>query len=68
MMNEGLAPGVEDGKEPEASSEVARIGGDLLKRPGRGAEQKVVDDLGVLEREGGKGLGQGEDHVGVGHR
>ncbi len=37
MMNEGLAPGVEDGKEAEAGTEVARVGGDLLKRAGRGA-------------------------------
>ena len=67
MMDEGLAPGVEDGKEPEASPEMARVLGDLLKRPGRGAEQEAVDDLGVLEGEGCKGLRQGEDHVGIGH-
>jgi hypothetical protein len=68
MMDEGLAPGVEDGKESEAGSEVARVGGDLLKRPGRGTQQEIVDDLGVLEGKGRKGLGQGEDHVGIGHR
>jgi hypothetical protein len=68
MMNEGLAPGVEDGKEPEASSEVARVGGDLLKGAGHSAEQEVVDDLGVLEGEGRQGLRQGENHVGIGHR
>jgi len=67
MMNEGLAPGVEDGKEAEASTEVARVLGDLLKRVGRGAQQEVVDDLWILERQRRKGLWQGEDHVGVGH-
>ena len=55
MMDEGLAPGVEDGKEAEAGTEVAGVGGDLLKRVGRGAQQEVVDDLGVLEGEGRKG-------------
>jgi hypothetical protein len=59
---------MEDGKEPEASTEVARVGGNLLKGPGRGTQQKIVDDLGVLEGQGGKGLRQGEDHVGIGHR
>ena len=68
MMDEGLAPGVEDGKEAEASTEVARVLGDLLKRVGRGAEQEIVDDLWVLERQRRKGLRQGEDHVGVGRR
>jgi hypothetical protein len=67
-MDEGLAPGVEDGEEAEASTEVARVLGDLLERPGRGAQQKIVDDSRVLEGERCKGLGQGEDHVGIGHR
>jgi len=57
MMNEGLAPGVEDGEEAEASAEVARVGGDVLERPGRGAQQEVIDDPGVLQREGRKGVG-----------
>jgi hypothetical protein len=35
MVNECLAPGVEDGEEPEAGAEVAWVLGDLLKRLGR---------------------------------
>jgi hypothetical protein len=35
MVNECLAPGVKDGEEPEAGTEVARVLGDLLKRLGR---------------------------------
>ena len=41
--------------------------GDLLKRLGRAAEQEVVDDLLVLERERREQLRYREDHVRVGH-
>ena len=68
MMDEGLAPGVEDGEEPEASAEMAGVGGDLLKRSGCGAQQQGVDDLGVLERERRQALRDREHHVGVAHR
>lgn len=68
MMDQGLAPGVEDDEEAEASAEVARVGGDLLKRLGGRAQQEVVDDLRALECERRERLGQGEDDVRVGHR
>jgi hypothetical protein len=67
MMHEGLAPGVEDGEEAQLSPEVAGVGGDVLKGRGRRAQEKVVDDSGVLEGEGREGLGQGEHDVGIGH-
>ena len=44
-----------------------RVIGDLLKRLGRAAEQEVVDDLLVLERERREQLRYREDHVRVGH-
>ncbi len=44
-----------------------RVVGDLLKRPGRGAEQKIVDDLRVLKRERCENPWYREDHVSVGH-
>jgi len=68
MVHEGLAPGVKDGEEPEAGTEMAGVGGDLLKRPGCGAQQQVVDDLLVLERERRQALWDCEHHVGVRHR
>lgn len=67
MVNECLAPGVEDGEEPEAGAEVAWVLGDLLKRLGRRAQQQVVDDPRVLESERRQRLRQGEHHVRVGH-
>ena len=68
MVHEGLAPGVEDGEEPEAGAEMTGVGGDLLKRPGRRAQQQIVDDLRVLERQRRQALRDREDHVGVRHR
>lgn len=67
MVDERLTPGVEDGEEAEACTEVSGVLGDLLKRLGNGTEQQIVDDPRVLERERCQGLGQREDHMGVGH-
>jgi len=68
MMDERLAPGMEDSKEPETSAEMLRVVGYLLKRVGNRAEKEVVDDLRVLERQGCQHLRQGENHVRIGHR
>ena len=67
MVDERLAPGMQDGEEPEPGAEMLRVAGDHLKRPGRATEQKIVDDLGVLKRERREQLGYREDHVRVGH-
>ena len=67
MVDERLAPGVQDREEPEAGAEVTGVQGDLLQRTGCAAQQEVVDDAGVLKRERREGLRQGEDHVRVGH-
>lgn len=68
MVDQGLAPGMEDGEEPETGAEMFRVVSDVLKRLGDRAKEEVVDDLRVLQGQGGQGLGQGEDHVGIRHR
>jgi hypothetical protein len=68
MMDERLAPGMEDGKEPEPGTEMLRVLGDLLERTSRGAEQEIVDDGRVLKRERRQQLRDREDHVRIGHR
>ena len=49
MMDEGLAPGVEDGEEADLGAEVARVGGYRAERVGDGPEQETVDDGLVLD-------------------
>lgn len=68
MMDERLAPGMEDGEEPELSTEMFRVQGDLLKRTGRGTEQEIVDDRWVLKCERRQQVRDREDHVCIGHR
>jgi hypothetical protein len=68
MVDLRLAPGVQDSEEPEASAEMLWVVGYLLKGVGTRAEQEVVDDLRVLERQRCQHLRQGENHVRVGHR
>lgn len=68
MVDQSLTPGVEDEDKAEAGAEVAGVDGDVLKRPGRRAQQEVVDDLRALEGERCESLGQREDDVGIGHR
>jgi hypothetical protein len=68
MMDQSLAPGVEDDEEADLSAEVARVGGDLLKRAASRAQEKRVDEVGAVQGERCQALGQREDDVGVGHR
>jgi len=68
MMDERLAPGVQDSEEPETSAEMLGVEGYLLKRVGNRAEQEAVDDLRVLECQRCQILWQSENHVRVGHR
>jgi hypothetical protein len=57
VVDEGLAPGVEDGEEAQAGAEVSRVLGNVLERSGHGAEQEAVDHTRVLQREGREELG-----------
>ena len=44
MMDERLAPGVEDGEEADLGAEVAWVGGYGAQRVGDGPEEETVDD------------------------
>lgn len=68
MVDEGLAPGVEDGEEAEAGAEVTGIGGDLLERAGGTAQEEIIEDGRILESQRREALRQGEDDMRVGHR
>ena len=48
MMDERLAPGVEDGEEADLDAEVAWVGSDRAERLGDGPEEETVDDGLVL--------------------
>jgi hypothetical protein len=49
MMEQLLAPGVQDAEEPDLSTEVARIARDLQQRCGAGTELEIVDLAFVLQ-------------------
>ena len=63
VVNQLLAPGVEDGEEAELGTEVFGIGSDGAERGGHGLKQQAVDDGLVLQGQPGDGLRQSEDHV-----
>ena len=63
MMDERLAPGVQDGEEADLGAEVAGVGGDRAQRLGDGAEEQSVDDGLVLRGDLGDSRGHGEDDV-----
>ena len=65
MMDERLAPGVEDGEEADLGAEVAGVSGDRAQRLGNGPEEETVDDGLVLGGELGDRRGYGEDRAGV---
>jgi hypothetical protein len=58
---------MQDRKESNLGAEVAGIPGELLQSLGTGAEQEVIEDLLVLQRQLGELVRQGEDHVEVSH-
>ena len=65
MMDERLAPGVQDGEEADLGAEVVRLGSDHAERLGGGAEEQTVDDGLVLGGDLGDHRGHGEDDVEV---
>ena len=65
MMDERLAPGVEDGEEADLGAEVARVGGNRAECLGDGSEEETVDDGLVLGGDLGDRRGHGEDDVEV---
>ena len=48
MMKQVLTPGMQDGKESNVGSEMARIPSYLLQGLRTGAEQEVIEDVLVL--------------------
>ena len=65
MMDERLAPGVEDGEEADLGAEVAGVGRYGAERLGDGPEEETVDDGLVLGGDLGDRRGHGEDDVEV---
>src|SRR5690349_3777883 len=65
MVQEILAPGVEDAEEADLSAEVLGIGGDLQQGGGAGAEQQTIDNLLVMKRQRRQFVRKREDHMRV---
>ena len=68
MSEQILAPGMQNGEESDLRSQVFGISGYLEQGLGTGAEQEVIEDLLVLQRQWGELVRQGEDNVDVGDR
>src|ERR1035437_2793096 len=60
-----LPPGMEHGEEPGFHPQALRVAGNGEQGFGDGAEEHVVDDLLIVEGDGGDLLGVSEDHVKV---
>jgi hypothetical protein len=63
MVKKGLAPGVEHREESYLRTQMLGVSPNGAQRLGGGPEQNVVDDLLVLQGDGGDRLRYGEDHV-----
>src|SRR5580704_13085217 len=59
---------MQERKEADVGTQVARIAGDLLSGLGTGAEQEVIEDLLVLQRQWGELVRQSEDNMDIGNR
>ena len=68
MVQEILPPGVEHGQEPDRGAEMLRVGGDLEQRGRARAEEQVVHDRLVLQREPREVVRQREDHMVIADR
>jgi len=60
-----LIPGMQHAEEADLGPEMSGCASDFEKGVGTGAEQQIVDDFLVLQRQGGKLRRQGEDHMDV---
>jgi hypothetical protein len=68
MMEQVLTPGMEDGKESDLGPQMFGIDGYLQKGLRTGAEQEVIEDLLVLQRQLGELVRQSEDNMNIGDR
>src|SRR6266851_7542564 len=66
MSQQVLSPGMQDRKEANVCPEVARIAGHLEQGLGTGAEQEVIEDLLVLQRQWGELVRESEDNMDIG--
>jgi hypothetical protein len=67
MIEQVLAPGVEDGEEAEIGSQVFRVAREGEQGLGNGAQEDAVNHAWVLESEGVEWGGDSEDDVKVGN-
>ena len=63
MVQQVLAPGVQDRDEADLGAQMPGVGGDRAQRLGGRTKQQVVDHRLVLVGDGGDLLGQREDHM-----
>jgi hypothetical protein len=59
---------MQDRKEANVGSEVARISCNLEQGLGTGAEQEIIEDLLVLQRQWGELVRESEDNMDIGNR
>ena len=67
MDLEILPPGMQDAEESDLRAQMFGIGRDLQQSRGAGAEQKIVDDLLVLQSYPGEFVRDGEHDMHVAH-
>ena len=65
MVQQRLAPRVEDAEKAERGAEMLRRAGNLQERRGTRLEEEVVHHAFVLQRESREGVREGEDDMGV---
>ena len=63
MMQESLAPGVQNREKSDLSAQVFGIGGDLEESLSRGPKQQAVKQSLILQGQGSQDMGQGEYHM-----
>ena len=63
MMEERLAPGMEDGNEADRRPEMARVRGNRSERGGRGPKEQRVEEALILEGDGRHVVRHGEHDV-----
>src|SRR5450755_4771036 len=66
MSQQILSPGMQDRKEANLCPQVAWIPCDFLQGLRTGAEQEVIEDLLVLQRQWGELVRQSKDNVDIG--
>ena len=63
VLHESLAPGVKHAQHADHGAEMFRISRDLAERGGARAEQQVIHDLLILERQPRELMRYREDHM-----